>query len=303
MLNTSVMIQRVLEILVQFICRRIWFERGKFRILQDVYLRFLAPNPGKPRTTRLSFGISMLLDPSEFLQAHLFLFGSYELPTVRFIRNNLAAGSTFFDIGAQMGYLSLIAASVAKDVRVHAFEPEQHNLTRFQSNIALNRMTNVCVVDQAVSDTTGKLKLYLADNNNAGTHSTIPGISNVSDRFLELPCTTLDDYVRSEAVGRIDIIKIDVEGGELEVIRGAHNTLTERTPTLIMEMSDALQEARTFSTSSFKQLLADMGYHAFTLTDSGALRPSPIVQGHAMENVVFVHEQRLESFRSQIVNA
>jgi FkbM family methyltransferase len=297
------MIQRVLEILVQFLCRRIWFERGKFKILQDVYLRHVAPKPGRPRKTHLSFGISMFLDPSEFLQAHLFLFGSYELPTVRFIRKNLTPSSIFFDVGAQMGYLSLVAASAAKGVQVYAFEPEQNNLTRFNHNIALNDISTIRVVEQAVSDATGTLKLYLADNNNAGTHSTIPGVTNVSERFLELPCTTLDDFVRAEGISRIDLIKVDVEGGELEVIRGAHRTLAKCTPTLILEMSDALQEARAFSTSSFKQMLADMGYHAFTLTDAGALLPSAVAQGHAMENVVFVHEQRLESFRSQIVNA
>lgn len=281
------------------ICKKYPFEHGKYSLLQRVYFRHLAPRTHAVATYDIALGLKMHLDIDEFLQAHIYLFGSYELPTVRFLRKVLTPASTAFDVGAQMGYLSLAMATTGAGVV--AFEPEAANIARLHANIALNDARHITVIEKAVSDHDGEIRLYLSKDNNAGTHSTIAAVGNVSEEYVTIPCVRLDTYLASAGAHHsVDLIKIDVEGGEREVISGALETLQRDSPILIMEMSDALQEARGYSTREFKAMLADLGYSSFTLNDNGSLQPSDVSHSHVMENVVFVHHRRRESLR-QIV--
>lgn len=266
-------------------------ERGKFKILNSVYFRYVAPTQPTTLVSSLSYGIRMNLDISEFLQAHLFLYGSYELPSVRFMRRVLASGDVVADVGAQIGYITLAMATLDPGrITVHAFEPEPLNIQRLRKNIALNPGVDVRIIEKAVSDANGAIRLYLSKDHNAGTHSTISGGTNVSTDFVEIPAVTLDTYVREHGISALRLIKIDVEGGEYEVIKGAHETLTALRPIVLMELSDALQETRGFSTVEFKKLMKQFGYSAYTIADDGSLVPSSDEQRHAMDNVVFLHD-------------
>lgn len=277
--------------LLQLATRLYPIERGKFKILNSIYFRHVAPQQSTTLVSTLRYGIRMNLDISEFLQAHLFLYGSYELPSVRFIRRVIAPGDTVADVGAQIGYITLAMATLAPGkITVHAFEPEPLNIQRLRNNIALNPGVDVRIVEKAVSDADGAIRLYLSKDHNAGTHSTISGGSNVSDDFVEIPAVTLDHYVQEQRISALRLIKIDVEGGEYEVIKGATHTLTTLRPIVLMELSDALQESRGFSTVEFKRLMKQLEYSAYTIADDGSLVPSTIEQRHAMDNVVFLHD-------------
>lgn len=256
-----------------------------------MYFRFVAPKDAATLVSTLSYGIRMNLDISEFLQAHLYLYGSYELPSIRFIRRVVKPGDVVADVGAQIGYITLAMATIdTGKVTVHAFEPEPNNIRRLRNNVALNPGVDVRIIEKAVSDTNQAIRLYLSKDHNAGTHSTISGGTNVSDEFVEIPAVTLDDYVREQGLTALRLVKIDVEGGEYEVIKGAHETLRTLRPIVLMELSDALQESRGFSTVEFKTLMKGLGYSAYTIADDGSLVPSSIKQRHAMDNVVFLHD-------------
>lgn len=281
--------------LLKSLTRLFPIERGKFRILTEIYFQYVAPKKQTFVLAKLRYGIQMRLDITEFLQAHLYLFGSYELPTVRFIRSVLRSGDTALDIGAQIGYLSLaMATSPVKQLRIVSFEPESHNIERLRTNVALNPGVNVTIVEKAASNVNGMLRLYLSHDHNSGTHSTIANGINVSSDFVEIPSVTLDTYASENDIPNLRLMKIDVEGGELEVIKGASRVLRELRPIIVMEMSDALQAARGFTTPEFKKMLAADGYRSFTINDSGTLKPSDVNATHAMENVVFLHESQID---------
>ncbi|NQW30102.1 MAG: FkbM family methyltransferase [Ignavibacteria bacterium] len=281
--------------LLKLLLRHYPIERGKFKILNDVYYRFVPPAARPNARQTLKYGIRMNIDASEFLQSHLFLYGSYELPTVKFIRSFLKNGMTAVDVGAQIGYLTLVMATIDKSIAVHAVEPEPVNINKLKSNIALNCLRNVTVHEVGLSDKDGGIRLYLSNDHNAGTHSTVQNVANVSDNFVDINCYTLDSMMSDGRIKDCHLIKIDVEGGELEVIKGALNTLSNSKPVIIMELSDALQNARGFSTMEFKRLMQDHGYSSFTISDSGKLILSSTEIGHAMENVVFVHQNKLQT--------
>lgn len=265
-------------------------EHGKYSILTRLYFPYLAPSKQTIVESRLRYGIQMHLDLTEYLQAHLYVFGSYELPTIKFMRSVLKPGSVCLDVGAQMGYLSLAMATAAGGATtVHSFEPEDRNAERFLENVLLNSLTNVHLHRTAVSNVNGVLKLYLSSDRNAGTHSTVFVESNVSTEFIEIPSTTLDDFVQGANIPKVDLIKIDVEGAEIDVIKGAVNVLLHHKPVIILELSDHLQNARGFSCKDFKMFMAERGYVAHEIADNGSLRPSAFDASHINDNIAFIH--------------
>ena len=271
-------------------CRSYPRERGKFKILNEIYFKYLAPQAHHRVKTSLSYDITMELDISEFLQAHLYLYGSYELPTVKLIRRLLSDNDVSIDVGAQIGYLSLVMGTAAKQsTKVYSFEPEGANIVRFNTNIALNNLKNVELIRNAVSNFDGTLKLYMSKDHNAGTHSTVFNEATVSHDFVEVPAITLDHFVSSRNISKLRLLKIDVEGGELEVIQGAMNTLKTLKPVVIMEMCDAIQEARGFSTREFKTMMLENGFVAHKILDDGEITPVTLDALHPMDNLAFVH--------------
>lgn len=275
--------------LLRLVLRSYPLERGKFRILSSVFLAHLAPQPGRRVVTKLRYGLRMRIDPSEFLQAHLYLFGSYELPTIRFLRSFLSPGAVCMDIGAQMGYLSLaMATSANRRTVVHAFEPEDHNASRFLDNMALNSISNVYLHREAVSNVEGSLQLFLSKTSNAGTHSTLFNERTVTAESIRIPATTLDAFVRTQGLERVDLIKIDVEGAEFEVLQGADHVLRQYRPHVILELCDILQEERGLSSRQVKEFMAERGYAAFALADDGTPLPITLDTPHGNDNVLFI---------------
>jgi len=275
--------------LLRMILRLYPMERGKYWILVNIYLPLLAPKAGKATVTTLRHGLRMKIDPSEYLQAHLYLFGSYELPTIRHIRSFLTPGAVCVDVGAQMGYLSLaMATSAGRTTAVHAFEPEDMNAARFQENMALNSISNVTLHREAVSNIEGTLHLFLSKTANAGTHSTVYNERNVTEESIQIPATTLDAFVRTWSIERVDLIKVDVEGAEFEVLQGADHVLRTFRPRVILELSDVLQADRGMSSRQIKEFMVERGYAPFTIADDGAAVPSALDAPHVNDNVVFI---------------
>lgn len=275
-------------------------EHGKYSILMRLYFPYLAPRARTVVVSTLRFGIRMRLDITEYLQAHLYVFGDYELPTIRFLRSVLKPGSVCLDVGAQMGYLTLAMATAAsRQTIVHSFEPEDQNAARFRENIALNDLSNVMLHQTAVSTVDGALKLYLSNDRNAGTHSTVYIESNVSTEFIEIPSVRLDSFTAQQQLQTVDLIKIDVEGAEVDVIEGARSVLQHHRPVVIMELSDHLQQARGQTCTEFKKSMATLGYAPYFINENGTLRPCPMDAPHVNDNIVFVHPS--SSLRPTIV--
>lgn len=291
------------RLILKTICRFFPQERGKFKILNDVYFRHLSPATDLWVYTNLLYNIKMKLNIGEFLQAHLFLFGSYELPSVKFIRKFLINGGNAVDVGAQIGYLTIVMATSCKtQLHVYSFEPEPYNISQFNTNISLNALDNITLIPKAVTSTLNPIKLFLAKDNNSGTHSTISSDPNVSSDFITVDSTTLDEFVRDQAITKLDLIKIDVEGAELDVIKGAREVLTLLHPALIIELSESIQQSRGFSTIEFKAIMLELGYDPYLISDRGLLYPTEMNREHIMDNVVFIHQSNKTQLSHLLLN-
>jgi len=137
----------------------------------------------------------------------------------------------FLDVGANVGkYSVIIGNQLGKNGKVFAFEPEPSNLKAFKKNLKLNKLINVSIIPLACSDKKGRLKLYLNENNSGG-HSLI----EKQTHFIGVEVDTLDNLIEKYKIKKVDLIKIDVEGGEVGVLTGAKKILRKDHPKIIFE--------------------------------------------------------------------
>ena len=171
-----------------------------------------------------------------------FGLGTYE-PDVAAAFEPLAKnGAVVYDIGAHIGFFSMLASK--KGARVFAFEANPANVELLKTNLDTNSFTAATVMSMAVSDHTGTLSFATFGYSLVGS---IAGANTASDATLiEVPCTSLDEFVGSGANPAPSLIKIDVEGAEGLVVAGAMAVLAESKPVLIVEIHSEEQRKIVF---------------------------------------------------------
>ncbi|MES2203228.1 MAG: FkbM family methyltransferase [Patescibacteria group bacterium] len=151
---------------------------------------------------------------------------------------NIRKGMTVVDVGANLGYYTrLLSALVGSTGHVYAFEPDEENFAYLERNV--RGLANVHIYKMAVSDTVGKVTFYHV-RDMTGTHTTLP-VSGADE--YEVEATSLDQFMKSHAIHRIDALKIDVEGAEPQVFRGMKMLLSQKAPPLVVfEYTPAILE-------------------------------------------------------------
>ena len=178
----------------------------------------------------------------------------------RALREHLRPGDVVFDIGANFGMHSLYAARLVSTAgRVYAFEPIPANLRLLHCHLRLNRLEDrVTVVPKAVSDSREPvLEMYLPAEPLAVTASLRPASGSAA--VTRVPNVRLDDFACADAP-RLRCVKIDVEGAELEVVRGAANLLRRTRPLLLIEVHGFALPHFGASVEQLRSFLADLGY-------------------------------------------
>jgi FkbM family methyltransferase len=207
----------------------------------------------------------------------VYVAGSFEPNEFAFLDRTLRRGMTFLDIGANDGLYTLFAARrVGRRGRVVAFEPssrERHNLER---NLALNRLKKVTIVPAALANQAGQASLQIAPALHGG-HNTLGGFAHqgVSAIDAELvPVETLDAVADRLGIGKVDVVKIDVEGAEVKVLEGARKVLMSSRPVLLIEANDEALRKQAASNSHLVALLRSLDYEIFVFSDkSGLVEP------------------------------
>ncbi|MCD5383454.1 FkbM family methyltransferase [candidate division WOR-3 bacterium] len=165
-------------------------------------------------------GHKMFLDSKDSLS--LSIYESYEPLETQLVKREIKRGNVVLDLGANIGYYTLIFAKlVGEEGKVFAFEPDPTNFALLEKNVEMNGYKNVMLIQKAVSNKSGKLKLYLSENS-MGDHA----IFNLYEgcKFIEIEAIRLDDYFKNYE-GKIDFIKIDTEGAEEQAIQSMLNLL------------------------------------------------------------------------------
>ncbi|HWC12710.1 MAG TPA: FkbM family methyltransferase [Acidimicrobiales bacterium] len=186
--------------------------------------------------------------------------------------------SVTLDVGAHVGYFSLLAALANRSGTVHAFEPLPAARARLERNLSLNRLGNVFVHAVALADRSGSAEFFYVPDS-------IPSSSSLSRPFMEsivakdrlavaeVSVTTGDQFVAAHDIEKVDLVKIDTEATEDAVLEGMVDTLERDGPSVICEiLPDAPAKA-------IEDLLRSLGYRFALITGSGP-RPCEHVTPH-----------------------
>ena len=159
-------------------------------------------------------GAKFQLDVRDWPQAQAYMRRRYDATTLDFIAAHLPRGGVFFDVGAHVGLIALQVLMEVPGSTGHAFEPHPQAAARLRRNAKLNGFEDRLVVNQtALSAASGTLQLDLRAH-------------KVSEEGREpVRATTLDDYLDRQGIGRVDVMKVDVEGHERAVFAGAISAL------------------------------------------------------------------------------
>jgi FkbM family methyltransferase len=206
------------------------------------YYRLLGPLPAGPCITDTELGARLIIDPrrNKGLDASLFYNGVYEAGTLHVMRQLLRSGDTFVDVGANIGLMSVVGARlVGPHGRVHAFEPVPAIHDVLEQNILLNRADNVTTHCMALGETRELREIHEQSRINRGSASLI--LSDASDAAAYLVrVDTIDNLFATGGNGRVRLVKIDVEGWELDVLQGARALLSgPHAPAICLEYSPA----------------------------------------------------------------
>jgi FkbM family methyltransferase len=210
----------------------------------------------------------MHLDIHSWVERKILTTGYYEKYIDDFLVRALKPGHVAIDVGANTGCHTLVmASSVGMHGKVIAFEPNPRMFERLKANIQLNRFCHVELYPIALSERTGHVTLHIPKigdfNQGLGTiHSA--NLDNHCDH-IDASIVRLDEWVEQNAITRIDLIKIDVEGHEMQVFKGAYNTLLKFKPTLIFEFSVRQWSNAGVTPIEVEKFLNDLDYELFVM--------------------------------------
>ena len=214
-------------------------------------------------------GHKMYLDHLDSLS--LSTRGVYEPLETRFFQENVKAGQYVLDIGANIGYYTLLfARQVGEQGRVYAFEPEPVNYSLLSRNLIANGYKNVVAVNKAVSDKAGEIDLNLSEENSGGhrTFQTAP-----RGKTIRVNAIALDDFLK-DIPHPFDWIKMDIQGAELFALKGMERMLRNNDRiVLVTEFWPAGLTQTASDPREYLQLLADVGFDLYEFSaDARRLR-------------------------------
>jgi FkbM family methyltransferase len=235
-------------------------------------------------------GFQMIVRAEEEVGRELYYKGVFEGEETKFFRNTVRKSSVCFDVGANIGYYSLLFASLSPQGAVHSFEPVPMNYHILCANSFLNGFSNLKANLCAMGGTDGTAELVISSDS---AYSSLvdtcrkPAASKIAVRVI-----TLDDYCDRNDIRRIDLLKVDVEGAEGRVLSGAQRIMQdpERQPrTVMLELYGPMLKRFESSTEEISAKMRALGYLPFVLMDGSLVPFQPSLHDH-LYNVIFSHD-------------
>jgi len=203
--------------------------------------------------------VRMILNASDTgISQELMRKGSHEPLSTKILMENVHEGMRIADVGANLGYFALQEAkAVGPKGVVYAVEPVPSNWFLLKQNVALNNLSNVEVYNLAIGDRDGVLDMFLSGGSNWG--SALRTTLNY-DRKITVPCQRLDSLLKDK--GKVDLVRMDVEGYEANIVDGMTETLKQKGLILFMELHPLFARKRC---ETMLRKLDDYGFVPFAV--------------------------------------
>ena len=186
--------------------------------------------------------------------------GRESTPLEEFVLDAIADDGIYVDIGANNGFFyALQVARRHPEARVFAFEPDPQILPHLERNVRSNGFEGrIEIVRSAISDRSGTTRMTAGLG--ASGYVLEPA---AAEPAIDVACTTLDEFVEQRALGRVDLVKVDIEGHEERMLAGSRRTLNELRPLLVLELAAALLSRSGGSRDRVAQQLSEARYSLY----------------------------------------
>ena len=265
--------------------------RSTAKKIERAAARLLRIFPGSPTPFRLSFGAWMLVGQSD-VDRNL-LSGDFEAAEILFVKKYLQPGMTVLDIGAHHGLYTLLASKrVGANGKVVAFEPSPRELKQLRRNVLLNFSFNVHIEPLALGKEPSDAVLHVVQGGEDGCNSLRPPVVSSPTRPVRVKVAPLDEFLHRARIPTVDFVKLDVEGAELDVLKGAEKLLHGGArPVFLVEVYDIRTRPWGYDAREIVQFLNRAGFRWFQLTTAGFIEPISPDIGAYDTNLVAVPEE------------
>lgn len=216
-----------------------------------------------PIRCRVSRGIVMVLDPVDTVTRKILEFGVWEETTWKTIEEHLQKDGVFIDIGSHVGYFALKAARhLTTKGHVLAIEPNPKSHAALRKNIELSGIENITARSVACFDVERSMPFYGGARDNSGMSSLARGNAwqTQPEDAVQIETRRLDSLIRELGVQRVDVIKLDAEGAELQVLCSGEETLRRFRPVLIIEEIESQLAEFQSTLGGLQEFLFGLGY-------------------------------------------
>ncbi len=256
-----------------------WFAqhvpvRGRLKLADKLGAVIAPPTPQLLNVN----GIQVELDHS-ILTHRMMFYDLYEENVMNFLKSYLKPGMVVFDPGANMGYFAAKCLGMVRPGgTVHSFEPSNTCLDRLHRSNDPAQVTGWVLNEMALTDHAGEMTFYDTPRVITRGYACLEGVSTPGDRIAhKVRVTSVDVYCQEKEIGRVDFLKLDIEGSELPALRGAQRMMEKGAlPVILVETTLTEQDRKT--TEEIDILLRKAGYRSYHVNGNGSLRPIDIME-------------------------
>ncbi|MBB3188404.1 FkbM family methyltransferase [Microbacter margulisiae] len=222
-----------------------------------------------------------------------YIYFSFEETEIMFLRKFLSPGDCFYDIGANIGLYTLYAANIVGiQGTVYAFEPAPSTFSRLEKNIQLNSYSNVILENIGLSNSKEILPFHLSTNGYDAWNSFANLNELNNSNITNVHTITLDEYDETNQIQHIDLMKIDVEGWELNVLKGASKLLAStEAPVLLVEFTETNAFAAGYYCGELFDYVKSFGYNWYSYDkDTNRLQLQEKKLHYPYENIIAIKD-------------
>lgn len=244
---------------------------------------------------RLHNNFYMLLNPTEHIQQQLFWYGHYEKELGELLKKIVRPGDVFLDLGANIGYFSLLVAINSPSANIISFEPAKDLFHYMNDNISLNNIKNVSAINAAAGEINEEKDLFISSPDNSGM-SSFHQPENYSGKKERVKVLSMDEWFKTSGLSKIDIIKLDIEGSELAALKGMKEILQKQKPVLIVEVNPETLSMFNLRPSDIYDYLKQLNFEGFLILENGRFTHLSQPEINKTTNVLFIHREKLKGY-------